>query len=71
MSLGQLVSATDLDLHMLWVQVLQHGLIHLLDRIGKFIFRLPWNPRVSRAREGGEGAPVKTDEGVDAERETW
>ena len=56
---------------MLWVQVLQHGLIHLLDRIGKFIFRLPWNPRVSRAREGGEGAPVKTDEGVDAERETW
>jgi hypothetical protein len=36
-----------------------------LDRPGIFIFRLPGSPRDSRVREVGEGASVKTDEGVD------
>ena len=30
-ALGQLVSPADLDLDLLWGQMLQHGLIHLLE----------------------------------------
>src|SRR5262245_28549428 len=46
-------------------------LLVFLDRIGMFMLRLPSRLRGSRARQGGEHAPVRADDGVDEVGGTW